>query len=159
MGDARCLLELPETCHSQPGQRLHRAHVITTTSGRNAVILYLISCSLRTCNNLTPLAREQGLHIAASPNALGSQYVSKSSLFSSCINFISRSSKKSHVPCLEKVNILCSCSNPSNSVQPTLGRQKHVSNYKSASIARKVAHNRTDGPNNPLPLAMKPRDI
>ena len=39
MGDARCLLELPAILNS--GQRLHRAHVITTTSGRNAIVLQL----------------------------------------------------------------------------------------------------------------------
>ena len=41
-------------------------------------------------------ARETDLHFAASPNALGRvQYVLKLSLLSSCINFISRSSKRS----------------------------------------------------------------
>jgi hypothetical protein len=41
MDDAGCLLESFEPAILNPGQRLHRAHVITTTSGRNAIVLQL----------------------------------------------------------------------------------------------------------------------
>ena len=54
-----------------PGQRLHRAHVITTTSGRNAIVLsdvifnFLLIAKMQQHDS----AREPGLHFAASPNA------------------------------------------------------------------------------------------
>jgi hypothetical protein len=50
-------------------QRLHRAHVITTTSGRNfaPAMLHLTSCSSQKCNNMTPLGLAAGLHFTASP--------------------------------------------------------------------------------------------
>ena len=97
MGDARCLLELPETCHSQsrtalaPSTRHHNNKRPECNCA--PAMLYLTSCSSRKCN-MTPLGNQactsrhrRMLHAV--------QYVLKLSLLSSCTNFILRSSIKS----------------------------------------------------------------
>ena len=98
MRDARCLLELPETCHSQ----LRTALAPSTCQHNNKwpeckcapATLYLTSCSSRECNNMTPLGNQAC--ISRHCQWLWAvQYVLKLSLLSSCINFILKSSKKS----------------------------------------------------------------
>ena len=59
MGDARCLLELPETCHSQsrtalaPSTRHHNNKWLGCNCA--PAMLYFTSCSSQKCNNLTRL--------------------------------------------------------------------------------------------------------
>ena len=81
MGDAICLLELSETCHSQP-----RALAPSTHDHHNnkwpecncaPAMLYLTSCSSRKCNNMTPLGNQacisrhrQMLHAGSCPVCL-----------------------------------------------------------------------------------------
>ena len=62
MGDARCLLELPESCHSQP-----RTALAPSTRHHNnkwpecncaPAMLYSTSYSSRKCNNMIPLGNQ-----------------------------------------------------------------------------------------------------
>ena len=81
-----------------PGQRLHRAHVITTTSGRNAIVLqrYLVQLPTHRENAATWLRSGNGFAFCGITKCFGQGPVCLEikSLFI-CINFISRSSKRS----------------------------------------------------------------
>ena len=95
MRDARCLLELPETCHSQ----LRTALAPSTCQHNNKwpeckcapATLYLTSCSSRECNNMTPLGNQAC--ISRHCQWLWAvQYVLKLSLLSIYLVLMSRSS-------------------------------------------------------------------